>query len=208
MRRGVIFMAMAGLALAACTNEPGAPAATGATAAAPAAPAGFQCPPPGTAITYADGRQVTFTGADPADPFVCLATDGGTGVTHRRLGNWFVVPMHDEANVRRGFAQLWPLNPGSSTSFARDLVTPDGRFIGISESWRVIGPRTMTIAGSPRQVLVIENTTATQLRGYSGTWTYFVDTAARTAVGGDLTVQQGINRAQNWRATAISVPGG
>ena len=126
----------------------------------------------------------------------------------RLLANHYELPIPDEANVRRGMAELWPLAPGKTTSFVRDQRTVNGALVRFETNWRVVGERSMDIGGSPRRVMVLEmREEVPTMSGYAGTWTYFYDTAARAIVGGDINMLRGINRAQNWRATAITVPG-
>ncbi len=201
MRHGLLAT-VATLALAACAQGPAGPGATLGSA-----PPGFQCPPAGTNIVTSDGRNITYGGAAAGDPFTC------TGTTMRGAQSWlanlYSVPTTDEDTLRRNMAGLWPLEPGKSISFTRQIGSPDGALAFINTGWHVLGQQSMPIAGSERQVLVIENSeNMPRIGGYSGVWTLYYDLQARAVVGGDLRVLRGINSAQNWRATSITVPGG
>lgn len=189
-------------ALAACAQGPAGPGATLGTA-----PPGFQCPTPGTAIVTSDGRNITYGGAAPGDPFTCTGSTIAGG-PQAWLANLYPVPTEDEATLRRNLAALWPLEPGKSITFTRQIGGTAGALAFITTGWHVLGQQTLPIAGRPRQVLVIENSeNMPNISGYSGVWTLYYDLQVRALVGGDLRVLRGFNQAQNWRAVSITVPG-
>jgi len=186
MRQGLLAT-MALAALAGCAQAPAGPGSTLGTA-----PPGFQCPPAGTSIVTSDGRNISYTGTAAGDPFTCT---GGTTTSGSQswLANFYPVPTEDESTLRRNLAALWPLEPGKSISFTRQIGAPNGA---------------LPVAGTERQVLVIENSeNMPRIGGYSGVWTLYYDLQARAFVGGDLQVLRGFNEARNWRATSITVPG-
>jgi hypothetical protein len=195
-------LAIAALAvLAGCaqqgTSGPGATLGT--------APTGFQCPPAGTTLTRSDGANIRYTGAALGDPFTCAGTLNGA--PQAWLANYHPVPTTDEASLRRGMAGLWPLEPGKSVNFSRQISSPDGRLTFVNTTWHVLGPSTLDVGGRSIPVLVLEqHENVPQMRGYSGVWTRYYDPASRSFVGGDLTVLRGFNRAPNWRVTSLTVP--
>jgi len=201
MRQGLLAT-VALVALAGCATRPIGPGSTLGTA-----PPGFQCPPAGTNIVTADGRNITYTGVAAGDPFTCVGNTIASG-GQSWLANFYPVPTEDEGTLRRNLAALWPLEPGKSISFMRQIGAPNGALAFISTGWHVLGQRTLPVAGTERQVLVIENSeNMPRIGGYSGVWTLYYDLQARAFVGGDLHVLRGFNEAQNWRATSITVPG-
>lgn len=190
-------------ALAGCAQGPAGPGAALGTA-----PQGFQCPPAGTTIVTSDGRTITYGGAASGDPFTCTGSTTAGG-QQAWLANFYPVPTEDEATLRRNLATLWPLEPGRSVSFTRQIRASNGALAFVTTGWHVLGPRTLPVAGQQRQVLVIEHSeNVPTMSGYSGIWTLYYDLQARAFVGGDLQVLRGFNSAQNWRATSITVPGG
>jgi hypothetical protein len=186
--------------LAGCAAQP-----TGPGAMPGSAPPGFQCPAAGTVIQHPT-RTYQYTGPSPSDPFTCLTVNPGTGRTTGFLGNLMPTPSVDQSHVRAGLARLFPLQPGSSTSFLYEVSTADGRLFDFNASWRVTGQQTLEIAGQQRNVLVLEHTTSSARPGYAVRWTYYYDTQARALIGGDPQILQGTSDAQPWRALSITVP--
>jgi hypothetical protein len=202
MRQGLLATA-AIVALVGCAQVPAGPGATLGTA-----PPDFRCPPAGTNIVTSDGRNITYGGAAAGDPFTCTGTTSAGG-GQSWLANFYPVPTEDEATLRRNLAALWPLGPGKAISFTRQIGSPNGALAFVTTGWHVLGQRALPVAGTERQVLVIENSeNMPRIGGYSGVWTLFYDLQARAFVGGDLQVLRGSNTAQNWRATGVTVPGG
>lgn len=160
-------------ALAACT--PGAPAAPQTAANDPTPPSqAFHCPNPGTKATFRPrARPVTYNGADPADPMICLVANPN-GPPSRRVANYLVPSPAQERAIRDGIAPLFPLLPGKTARFgyiqpyANDR-TQTGQF---TEEWTVIGPETLQIGGKPVQTIVVtrdvENNQSWGSNGY--TW--------------------------------------
>jgi hypothetical protein len=182
--------------------------ATQATAATPGvAPQGFACPPAGTRLTFPNAVR-TYTGTDPADPAICLATLA-TGQPVRLLGNWFTLPTRDDAEHRRNFMQLWPMTPGKTFSYTAQDANSQGATFTLRRTWRVIGPRRIEIAGAERNVIAVEQDLEfVPSSRYLVTWTYYYDEASRSFIGGDILVVRGQDAARNWRAQRIEVPRG
>ncbi|MGG5819843.1 hypothetical protein [Falsiroseomonas sp. HW251] len=200
--RAITAMATLGVAmLAGC-----APQQTGPALPMGAAPPGFQCPAAGTQIVGSDGTVTQFTGVSPSDPFACtMNTNSGP---QTRLANIYPLPVPEEAALRNGMARLWPLEPGKSTNFIREISGQAGALGWINETWHVLGQQTLVVANQPRQVMVMENIQSMPyIQGYAGQWTLYYDIQARAFVGGDLRVIRGINNTPSWRATSITTPG-
>jgi len=212
MRLSIVALVSASLALGACQqNAASVSPATGtqavATTAGPA-PAGFECPRPGTAIGFATNTRV-YRGADPADPFICLFDTQGTGAatSGRLLGNFTSMPTTDDAAIRRGLFQLWPLTAGKRFSYSHAGRGGSGATFTLQHDIRVIGPRRMQIAGAEREVIVIENDRHDpNWTGYFVTWTFFYDPESRVVLGGDIAVIRGQDRTPSWRVTSVSIP--
>jgi hypothetical protein len=200
--RAITLMATLGLlAVSAC-----APQNAGPSLPMGAAPQGFQCPAPGTQIVSSDGSVTQWTGVSPTDPFACTVNTNRGPQT--RLANIYTLPMPEESALRNGIARLWPLQPGKTTNFIREVSGDAGALAWINETWHVLGQQALVVANQPRQVLVIENIQSMPyVQGYAGQWTLYYDTQARVFVGGDLRVIRGVNNTPSWRATSITVPG-
>ena len=202
---------VATVAVGACQTDPNAarPVAGGVAAAGSvaAAPQGFQCPPAGTRITFGTGVRV-HRGSDPSDPFVCLAT-GANGRDERFLGNLVLLPTSDDVAHRRALAQLLPPTPGKTVDFTYASVNAQGATFTSRWTYRVAGSRTMTIAGTDREVILIERDMQNpNWTGYFATWTFYYDPASRSILGGDIRVLRGEDRSTNWRASGVELPRG
>ena len=116
----------------------------------------FACPEAGTAVSYDDGRRLTFAGPDPADPAVCLArTDAGGQV---RL-IWGMV--EDSALEGRGhrpaMAPLFPARTGSNVSYTVDLSSPgSGIQYRYDTRWRLVGREPVQVPAGRFNALVFE----------------------------------------------------
>lgn len=212
MRFRTFALVSAALALAGCQTgtdgqRPVAGAAPPVVATPGVAPQGFACPPAGTRLTFANGVR-TYTGTDPSDPTVCLATHGASRPV-RMLGNWLTLPTRDDAEHRRNFMQLWPMTPGKTFSYTAQDINAQGTTYTLRRTWRVIGPRRVEIAGAERNVIVVEQDLEfVPSSRYFVTWTYYYDEASRSFIGGDIQVVRGQDGSQNWRVQRIAVPSG
>jgi len=116
------------------------------------APLGFECPSPHTVRVVGRERRV-YQGADERDPFVCLVRLGRNDI--RVLGNFWRLPTPDDAAIRRGLAELWPLTPGKNVSYTfRDHQA--GEVTQVRHTWRIIGEQQAHIAGVERRVFALE----------------------------------------------------
>lgn len=167
---------------------------------------GFQCPASGTRVTNSENSVTTHHGADPSDPLVCLQTvESGP---RRQLLNFYTFPITDEPAVRRGFAALWPLEPGRTATFTFVGRARDGNTYQYVRRWRVERAEQLLIGGVPRNTLVLTQTEEDVSFGrLSMTSTYWFDTASRTFIKGSVLVRRGTTNAQPFEATQIMVPG-
>ncbi|PWS35150.1 hypothetical protein DFH01_22845 [Falsiroseomonas bella] len=201
MRQGALAIAAVAM-LAGCAQQ--GPAGPGATLGT--APPGFACPPAGTNVVRSDGGNITYSGAVPGDPFACAGSLNGA--PQNWLANYYPVPTTDEASLRRGMAALWPLEPGKSVNFSRQIGSPDGQLLFVNTTWHVLGPSTLDVGDRSIPVLVLEqHENVPRMGGYAGVWTLYYDPASRNFVGGDHRVLRGFSNARNWRVTSLTVPG-
>ncbi len=121
-------------------------------------PWNFACPEAGTAVTYDDGRRLTFAGPDPADPNACLArTDAGAQV---RL---FWGMVEDSATEGRGhgpaMAPLFPAKAGSNVSYTASLSSPgSGIQYRYDTRWRLVGFERIEVPAGKFNTVVFERT--------------------------------------------------
>lgn len=205
------FVASRALGLAACqadVNSSRPVTATQSASAPRTVPAGFECPPSGTVVQFGANRR-RYTGSDPADPLVCnfTATNAGRETSGQMLANLVFLPTQDDAVIRAGLAQLWPLTPGKRVSYTHNARNNDGSNFQLRQDLRVVGTRRMSIAGAERDVIVIENDRQNpNWTGYFVTWTFYYDPESRSMLGGDINVVRGSDRSTNWRASGVTLP--
>ncbi len=204
--------ALAGCAvlLAGCMTGPIPIGAIPISAADNAPTIGFQCPKPGTAVTYgASSLPVTSAGADPADPLVCLGS-GARGAPLRRVANLIEPPPGQERAIRDGLAPLFPIVPGKTAQFGyfqgyRNERTATGQFM---EAWTTVGPDTLQIGGKPVPTIVftrgIENN---QRYGTLGIrWRLWFAPESGVWVRGEPTLLRGDANPRPFVATSLLVP--
>jgi hypothetical protein len=206
MRVGSWAAIAAGVLVAGCQADGGPrPVAStpGATAIAAPPPVAFECPAAGTRVTFNDGTALTHAGADPADPAVCRGTTRG-GQQLRLLYNFYTLPTVGEAELRRGFGALWPLAPGGSSNFMFVGQTTDGNTFQFAESWRVERAERITVAGAPRDAIVLRRTQQGQgANNHLSHQTYWYDVATRTWLRRDVELVRGTTAARSYQATAL-----
>ncbi len=158
---------------------------------------------------------MAYLGSDPFDPAVCLLRfrDGGQG---RSLAGLLTQPAPDEASLRRGLADLFPLAIGRQTSFfwrvpVAGSPTETGTF---QENWRVAGERAMRIGNATRQVWLIEREQQ-NVSGNEGRFAYRHDVryaidkvtgAPLSFSGRSVTRSGGVTPVPAWTTTSMSVP--
>jgi hypothetical protein len=117
------------------------------------------------------------------------------------------MPTADDVAYRTAYSQLFPLAVGKKVNFTFAQRGTDGNSWRMRREDRVVAQRRMDIAGAERDVFVIESDLENALNTfYFVTWTYYIDSATGIVLGGDIRVIRGSDRAQNWRATDLSVP--
>lgn len=200
---------LGGVCLVGGCATPLPPAVMAAGPGQPAAGVAFHCPRPGTSVTFNDAdRPVVFTGADPADPFLCLAT-GPNGVRMRRFANVATAVPGQEAEFRDGLTRLFPLQPGKTVEFgyyngyANDPTKRDRH----NESWTVgqatslrIGGRTVTVIPVRRTIETIASTNSNAWR-----WTLYYEPESGVWVRGEPELLRGmVNGLRPYTATAMN----
>ena len=160
-------------------------------------------------------ESVTYEGSDPEDPSVCLVRFGD-GRKGRSLAGLFTQPAPDEASLRHGLADLFPLAPGRRTSFIwRTPITGSPEEVGVfQESWRVTGERAVRVGRSSRRVWLVER----EQRNVSGNESRFAyrydvqyqidrETGAPLSFRARSTTRDGSTApVPGWTATFIKVP--
>jgi hypothetical protein len=137
----------------------------------------FACPAPGTAVTYDDGRRLTFAGADPADAGACLArTDAGQPV---RLA-WGMVEEGAVEGRGHGAAMgpLFPAKVGSNVSYTASLSSPgSGLQYRYDTRWRLVRFEPLEVPAGRFSTLVFERAVqgTGANAGQSFTLTYWVE---------------------------------
>jgi hypothetical protein len=201
MRRLLPMLAL--LVLAAC-EQPTAPTAA-APAAAPSAPPGFTCPTAGTRVEIRPGRPDLWTGADPADPAICLVTTG-LGQRERRLLGLIALPAEDEPAWRAGLWPLWPLEAGRSSSFTGFARNFRGERVFYRHEWRVEGAQRLRIGSQTREttVLRVRTTYADGGRGrHDVVRTIWLDSETGAPVWVNVNERQGISGDRSFAARSI-----
>ncbi len=206
MRRRILAVAGGALALAGCQADGGPPpvaSTPGATLIAAPAPVAFACPAAGTRVTWNNSLIVTHGGADPADPTVCLVRFQN-GPQLRMLYNIYDVPASDEAAIRRGMSALWPLTEGKSASFLFVAPSVAAQTFQYDETWRVVRAERITIAGQPRDTLVLRWTSQGRLgNAHLSHQTWWYDLTTRTFVKREVELVRGTTRWRSAEAVAI-----
>ncbi len=211
MRIRLLTLLAGAWALAGCQTDGGGAAPVAATPAAWSVPGGaslaFRCPAAGTAIEFTNGA-LTYRGADPTDPVVCLATNAA-GQEQRRLYDFWILPIEDEASLRRGFAALWPLTPGGGASYSFIGHTQRHTSSRYMESWRVLRTETLEIGGSPRNTVVLQRRQEGMLgNNFLGTDTFWFDIEAGAFVKRDVGVTRDRSSGRPYEALSIAIPAG
>jgi hypothetical protein len=211
MRIRLLASVAAALALAGCQTDGAGSSPVVATPAAWSVPAAaslaFRCPSAGTRVDIGNGF-LAFSGADPADPLVCLATNS-TGQQQRRLYNFWILPLEDEASIRRGFGSLWPLAPGRTASYTFIGRSGDQNTFRYAENWRVLRTETLNIGGQPRSTVVMQRTQEGMLgNSFLGTDTYWYDTGIGAFIKREISVTRGRSGGAPFEARSITAPAG
>jgi hypothetical protein len=211
MRIRLLTLLAGAWALAGCQADGSGPSPVTATPAAWSVPASaslsFRCPAPGTVIEFTNGS-LTYRGADPADPVVCLATNAG-GQEQRRLYDFWILPTEDEGSLRRGFGALWPLAPDRGASYTFIGRTERNNTHRYAETWRVLRTETLQIGGSPRNTVVLQRRQEGMLgNNFLGTDTFWFDIDIGTFVKRDVGVTRDRSSARPFEALSITVPAG
>jgi hypothetical protein len=98
----------------------------------------FACPEPGTAVSYDDGRRLTFTGTDPADATICLARTAA-GAEVRLI--WGMVEQSAAEGTGHGpaMAPLFPAKTGANVSYTASLSSSgSGIQYRYDTRWRLV----------------------------------------------------------------------
>ena len=212
MMRIRLLAALAGAcALMGCQTDGGGAVPVATTPAAWSVPGGailaFRCPAAGTAIAFTNGA-LTYRGADPADPVVCLATNAA-GQEQRRLYDFWQLPIEGEASLRLGFASLWPLRPGGSASYTFIGRSQSNNTHRYAESWRVVGTETLLVGESSRNTVVLERRQEGMLgNNFLGTDTFWWDIETGAFLKRDVGVTRDRSSARPFEAVSITTPTG
>jgi hypothetical protein len=207
-----VLAALAGAcALMGCQTDGGGAAPVARTPAAWSVPGGaslpFRCPAAGTAIEFTNGA-LTYSGVDPADPVVCLATNAA-GQEQRRLYDFWILPIEDEAGLRRGFAALWPLTPGRRADFTFIGRSQSNNTHRYAESWRVLGTETLRVGESSRNTVVLERRQEGMLgNNFLGIDTFWFDIEIGAFLKRDVGVTRDRSGGRPFEALAITTPAG
>lgn len=211
MRIRLLTLLAGAWALAGCQTEGSGLTPVTAAPAAWSVPASaslsFRCPAPGTAIAFTNGS-LTYSGADPADPVVCLATNAA-GQAQRRLYDFWILPIEDEGSIRRGFAALWPLSPERGASYTFTGRSERNNTHRYAVTWRVLRTETLEIGGSPRNTVVLQRRQEGMLGNhFLGTDTFWFDVDIGAFVKRDVGVTRDRSGGRPFEALSIAAPAG
>lgn len=172
-------------------------------------PWAFACPAPGTAVSYDDGRRLSFTGTDPADPNICLArTESGAPV---RL---HFAMVEETATEGRGhnpaMAPLFPAKTGSNVSYTANLSSPgSGIQYRYDTRWRLVGWEKVEVPAGRFDAVVFERVVqgTGANAGQSFTLRYWVDGITSVAVKRTVELGRGGSTLMRpFQATKLSRP--
>jgi len=121
--------------------------------------------------------------------------------------NFWSLPLIGEPAVRSGISAVWPMAPGGRTSFVFIGRSFDGNTFQYQETWRVERAERITVAGAPRDTLVVRRTQEGRLNNTSLVHeTYWYDLASRTWIKREVETVRGQSIARPFEATRIEVP--
>lgn len=169
----------------------------------------FTCPADGNAVTYDDGRQWRFAGADPADPGICRATTG-TGQPVRLVWGMVEETASEGRGHRAPMAPLFPAKSGANVAYTADLSAPgSGLQYRYDTRWRLIGWQEVTVPAGRFNAVVFERsvqgTGANATQGFK--LTYWVDGSSGVLVKRAVEVRQGGSTLMRpFEAVKLSLP--
>ncbi len=170
----------------------------------------FQCPKPGTIVSFGAVNTMTYQGADPADPDVCVGVHSARG-EQRRLFDWYTLPIRgDDKPVRVAYrAVMSGQQPQASYTITLSSMTGGGGgsvafYQDFDRTLRRLGPQTITIGTEQFQTMVYEQ--IERFQGRENTQKLYYDLASRVWVRADNRMRDGITIANGWSVTAVKLP--
>lgn len=197
MRRAPLPALLLGLALAACKSAAPPPEKTRP----------FACPVRDAAVTYDNGRSLTFQGADPADASVCLARPA-EGAPVRLIWGLIEDAPNEGRGHRDGMIGLFPTRAASRANYTATVVSAgSGVQYPYATTWRIIGFEAVTVPAGRFETVVYE-------RGWRGTGTnqqaltirYWVTLDSQILVKRTVEATQGTTLLRDFAATRVTVP--
>jgi hypothetical protein len=180
------------------------------------------CPRAGTVVTAKNtfgGYTVTARGADPKDPFVCIAVSEGPGAgalngrEARRIYGWYDLTTYsissdDQEKVR---AALEALLTGSRSEVTYEQ--PEN-YLGKSAygwinnyQWKRTGQALLSVNGRAINAVTYQLEIKAVVRGiYDGVWDLWYDPATRIWLKGHVTMRQGSSRVTDFEVLSIASP--
>ncbi len=152
--RAIAVLAGALLVSGCQTNPQGQPVTSADRMPTGAEVPGFRCPPAGTQAIY-PRLTVTYHGADPADPVMCVGERSDSTMRRPVLFTLFA-ELENQDEIRALLSRLYPLEPGRQVSGTFIFRTPGGASLFRHNTSRILGIEDMELDGQTRRVAVVE----------------------------------------------------
>ncbi len=152
--RAIAVLAGALLVSGCQTNPQGQPVTSADRMPTGAEVPGFRCPPAGTQAIY-PRLTVTYHGADPADPVMCVGERSDSTMRRPVLFTLFA-ELENQDEIRALLSRLYPLEPGRQVSGTFIFRTPGGASLFRHNTIRILGIEDMELDGQTRRVAVVE----------------------------------------------------
>jgi hypothetical protein len=121
----------------------------------------FTCPEPGSRVVWDDGRSLVFTGADPADPAICLARPAAGGSPLRLAWGLVEETASEGRGHRPGMASLFPAKTGANASYTATVSSSgSGIQYPYDTRWRVMGFERLQVPAGQFDTVVLERAVA------------------------------------------------
>ncbi len=168
----------------------------------------FRCPVQDASVTYDDGRSLTFQGATPDDPQICLARSG-SGELRLAFGMVEEGGGSEGRGHRQGLREFFPARARSTASYTATVVSAgSGVQYPFETRWRTLGFDAIRVPAGRFDAVGLERvaTGTGNNAGQMVTFRYWIDTASGIVVKREVEVNRGSTIQRSFQATALTVP--